>query len=556
LTAVALSAGPLRADDLKAAPKAGSPDKKAAEPAPAETPPTQKVKREPFKIELSLKGVFEAQTMAEVVLRPEVWSNAEVVKAVEHGQAVKRGDLLVQCDLSKIDDEIADLRVKAAISEVALKQADENLRSLEAATPLDLKLAERTQRNAEEDLARFLKIDRPMMEKMADFYLKMSEHMLEYEREELRQLEKMYKADELTEETEEIVLRRQRNAVESAEFMLQRARVSRDETLQIELPRRKETMEQNSQRQELLASKTKITLPAALEQQRRELAKLKLERARDEEKLKKLLADRETLTIRAAADGVVYYGRFTRGKWSGADTVAENLRRGGSISKNAVVMTIVAPRPMFVRAAVGEGDLDKIRAGLAATVRPSAYPDLKLPGSVTRVEGIPSTPESFDAQIDVKLDGSDKRAASIVPGMACTVKLIPYADRRALVVPAKAVFEEEMDEDSRYVFVAGKDGKPQKRPVVVGKKSDDKVEIIRGLAEQDEVLLERPKESSAGRDSKKEPPQKEPPKKAAETPQAKEPAKKDSTPETPKKADPPKKKSSKKESSKKDGAKK
>jgi hypothetical protein len=176
---------------------------------------------------------------------------------------------------------------------------------------------------------------------------------------------------------------------------------------------------------------------------------------------------------------------------------------------------------------------------------------LKLAGAVTRVEGIPSAPESFDAQIDVRFDGSEKRAAAIVPGMACTVKLVPYADRRALVVPAKAVFEEEMDEDSRYVFVAGKDGKPQKRPVVIGKKTDDKVEIIRGLAEQDEVLLERPKEPSAGAEPKKETPTK-----AAETPKAKEPAKKDSAPEAAKKSDPPKKKADKKESSKQDGAKK
>jgi hypothetical protein len=140
--------------------------------------------------------------------------------------------------------------------------------------------------------------------------------------------------------------------------------------------------------------------------------------------------------------------------------------------------------------------------------------------------------------------------------MACTVKLVPYADRRALVVPAKVVFEEEMDEDSRYVFVTGKDGKPQKRPVVIGKKTDDKVEIIRGLTEQDEVLLERPKEPSAGAESKKETPKKEPPAKAAETPKAKEPAKKDSTPEPAKKPEPPKKKADKKESSKPDGAKK
>jgi len=545
MTVFVMAAGPLRAAEPTAAAKPDAPDKKAAGSPPGETPPTHKVKREVFKVELTAKGVFEAATTAEVVLRPEVWSNLEVVKAVEHGQAVKRGDLLIQCDLTKIDEEIADLRTKAALSALTLKQAEENLRMLDAATPLDLKIAERTQHNAEEDLARFLKIDRPMTEKLADYLVKMAAQSVEYEREELRQLEKMYKADDLTEETEEIVLKRQRNAVEAAEFFAERARALRDETLQVEVPRRKEALEQNSQRQDLLNAKAKVTLPAAVEQQRRELAKLKLERAKEEDRLKKLQADRESLTVRSPADGLAYYGRFVRGKWSGADTMAESLRRGGSISKNAVVMTIVALRPMFIRATVAEGDLDKIRPGLSATVRPAAYPDLKLPGTVARVDSVPSAPDSFDARIDVKLDVGDRRFASLVPGMTCTATLLPYVDKRALVVPAKAVFEDDVDEDSRYVFVVGKDGKPQKRPVVVGKKGDDKVEIVRGLAEQEEVLLERPKEKAPGEEAKPKPAEKkEVEKKGPEKKEAdkKEPSKKAVEPR-------------KKEASKKDGAK-
>jgi hypothetical protein len=532
MTAVALAAGALGAAEPKAAAKPDAPEKTAAESAPGDMPPTHKVKREVFKVELTAKGVFEAATAVEVVLRPEVWANLEVVKAVEHGQAVKRGELLIQCDLTKIDEEIADLRTKASLSELTLKQAEDNLRMLEASTPLDLKVADHAHQNAEEDLSRFLKIDRPMNEKMADYLVKMAAQMVEYEREELRQLEKMYKADELTEETEEIVLKRQRNSVEAAEFFAERARVLRDETLQIELPRRKETLEQNDQRQDLLNAKSKIVLPAAIEQQRRELAKLKLERAKEEERLKKLQADREVLTVRAPADGLAYYGRFVRGKWSGSEAVAESLRRGGSINKNAVVMTIVAVRPMFVRASVAEADLEKIRPGLGAAVRPTAYPDLKLPGTVARVDSVPSASDSFDARIDVKLDASDKRIASLVPGMSCTAKLLAYVDKRALVLPAKAVFEDELDEDSRYVFVAGKDGKPQKRPVVVGKKGDDKVEIIRGLTEQEEVLLERPKEKTLREEAKpkpadkKEAEKKEPPKKTVEPPK-KEADKKD-----------------------------
>ena len=101
VSALLLVAASLSGAEPKGAVKPGAAEKKTAEPPPAETPATHKVKRELFKIELALKGIFEADKAAEIVLRPEVWSSLEVAKAVEHGQAVKRGDLLVECDLDK-----------------------------------------------------------------------------------------------------------------------------------------------------------------------------------------------------------------------------------------------------------------------------------------------------------------------------------------------------------------------------------------------------------------------------------------------------------------------
>jgi hypothetical protein len=43
------------------------------------------------------------------------------------------------------------------------------------------------------------------------------------------------------------------------------------------------------------------------------------------------------------------------------------------------------------------------------------------------------------------------------------------------------------------VFLAVKGGKPEKRPVTIGKKTDKKTEILQGLREGDEILLEKPK---------------------------------------------------------------
>ena len=211
---------------------AGQEEPKAEpEKSPPAKPATHTVKQEPLKIEVSLKGVFEAQSTTEMVLRPEAWTTLKVLEAVEHGARVKRGDVLVKLDLKAIDEAIADQRTKQRLGEVALKQAEEGLRVLEATTPLDLTAAERAGRIAEEDLARHLEVDRPMNEKSARTMLESAEHSLEYAREELRQLEKMYNADDLTEETEEIILKRQRYAVKRAEFSLELAKIRCDQAI-------------------------------------------------------------------------------------------------------------------------------------------------------------------------------------------------------------------------------------------------------------------------------------------------------------------------------------
>ena len=456
---------------------------------PGEPTAPYTVKREPLRVELSIRGSFEAQTTAEVAVRPQVWQTLEVQSAVEHGATVQKGQVVVQFDCKKIDEEIADLKLKQALGELALKQAAENLKALEASTPLDLKQAERSRQIAQEDLEKFVRTDRALGERSAEFNLKQAEQMLEYEREELRQLEKMYKADDLTEETEEIVLKRQRNAVKAAEFRLEVAKAHYHDTMKFDLPRRGESIQQAAVRADISAAKARVLLPLALDQARRELERLKIERAREAERLKKLEADRQALTVKAPIDGVVYYGRFTRGRWSGAEAAAESLRPGSSVTKHTVLMTIVQPRPLMLRGTVSEGELRKVRKGLAGVVEPAAFPFVKLPAVIEQVAAVPSAADSFEVRISVKLDSA---APPIVPGMNGTARFVVYRQEKALVVPARAVFSEP-DEPQPYLFLLAKDGKPRKQPVRVGHTADDRVEILTGLREQDRVLLERPK---------------------------------------------------------------
>ena len=473
-------------------------EKEAAKDAKAEPkkepestkPATHRVKKDFFRIELALDGVFEAQNMVEIVLRPQEWIGLTVLKATEHGSTVKQGDLILTLDTEKIDRAITDLRSELQLSDLALKQAQEQLAATEKAAPLDVEANRRSQRIAEEDWKLYVDLEKPLSVKLADYQLKMAHEMLEYQEEEYRQLEKMYRADDLREDTEKIVLRRAKNAVERAKFNVEYSTVMHDETQKFLIPRQEERGRDAMQRALIEAQRTQVLLPVALSKFRLEFEKLKVARALSEEKLNKLMSDRSLMIVKAPVDGVLYYGKCARGKWSGLFSAGEPVRRGATVMPNDVAMTIVQVRPLFIRTTVSESQMLNVYNGLQAVVEPAGAKNVKLTAMARSVGQFPLGAAGFDAQFTL----APPIPEFIVPGMNCELKAVPWQKKDALTVPPKAVFTDEADLTKQYVYVLGKGDKAEKRPVVVGKRNEKQADILQGLAEGDQVLLEKPKD--------------------------------------------------------------
>src|SRR5205807_240452 len=166
---------------------------KGSSPA-ADAPATHKVEKKPFKIEVSVKGILEAEETAEISYRPHPMVQPPpsqgamtIRKIVDHGATVKKGELLVALDTTKIN-EVTD------------------------------------------------------------------------------ELEKMYKSNDLTEDTERMVLERQRNWLERAQFWYQSALIERDYMLKFYLPYKEKDLKDNQVKQDLVLEKAKKTLAPTLTQ--------------------------------------------------------------------------------------------------------------------------------------------------------------------------------------------------------------------------------------------------------------------------------------------------
>jgi multidrug efflux pump subunit AcrA (membrane-fusion protein) len=408
-----------------------------------------------------------------------------VERAVEPGTPVKSGDVLLTLDREKIDRAIRDLEADQQLADLSIRLGEMELPIVEKSAPLDMSAAEQAKSRADEDLRKYLAVDKPLAIESAEFGVKNSAHNLEYTEEELKQLQKMYRKD-LTEETEEIILKRQRHAVESAKFMLKMTENRREQTMKVDLPRKEQDLRDGAAKATISWEKARTTGPLAVSQRRLALEKSKYERARGAERLANLKKDRDLFTVKAPAEGVVYYGRCVQGQWPTAAGLVGRLQRGGSIQPEEVFMTIVRPGPATVRATVEEKDRGLVSVGAACKVTAAALPDAKLPGKIDRVSRVP-----IGGAFEVFVAFDAAPAEAIQTGMACSVKVVTYTNPNALTIPAVTVFDDELDEDRHYVYKALPGG-PEKRTVTVGKRSGGRAEITSGLEAGDEVLLSKP----------------------------------------------------------------
>jgi len=451
---------------------------KSAKKAPAPPKPaTVKVKAAPFRIEIKLPGVFESTDMTEIFFKAKSAASLTVGKAIEHGATVSKGDTLITPKLDKFDKVLKEKQHADLAGALALRQAEAEFAQIKASTPLKLAAAERAATRAKENLEYFKK-NRELSKRATIEAYQTAVDRLAYIKEELRQLKKMYEADDLTEATEEIVLRRTQDSVRRSELAAEQAKVALDTALKTNLARRAKDMVLATQTAITANEDAKVLLPMALEKATLDIAATRRGRKKVRKELADLQADREAMTIKAPVAGVVYYGKCKSGKWSSA-TVAGKLVPEGKLLADEVFMTIVNPKSLFVRISVPEKDFGLLSAGQTGLAAATAYPQQSLAIKLDKFSKIPTASGQFDARL-VLPEG----AGSVVAGMTCNITLRAYENLKAITVPSSAVSKEGGKE---FVHVKEGDAK-KKRMVVTGKSHGGKVEILKGLAAGETVF--------------------------------------------------------------------
>jgi hypothetical protein len=462
--------------------------------ADGDKPKTHKAKAGPFRATLKVEGTFVPEETTEYVLRLKEWqppkNSLEVLEAVAHGSRVTNGTTLAKLDAEDLEKAIEEAERAATIATLDAKTAEIELVALKKLTPMEEAEAERSVAYAQDDLKHFLEIEKPLNLEQMEFMLAYQRFSLKSSEEEYRQLLKMYEADDLTEETEEIILERTKMYADMARVDLKQYESMHKRMLEVELPRMELARTEATERTRISLEKTTTQIEASLQKAELALEKAKLETTETAERLGDLKTDLATLTeLKAKSSGYAYYGKFRDGQWADADTMRDALRVGGRLNPDQVFMTVVGPKISRVRVEVDEKNLHLLKPGVRGQANAVAYPDDEFGVRVESVDAVPVTPGKFVGHLTLPATVE----GPFVPGMKCDVELVTLEKRSAIAVPKSAVFEDETTGDD-VVYLAG--DKPEKRVVKKGPESGDRVLIVSGLKEGDEILLEKPAEKS------------------------------------------------------------
>ena len=443
---------------------------------------TQSVHRGTLTVAIDGQGYLEPVDPLEVRIRPKVYAGElAITQIVPNGSSVKKDDVILELDPVHLKRQLDAVENENKVAHANLTKTTADAKIAQETEALNLRIQADATRESQEGVKWFETVDGPQLLEIADLLVKNAKANMDDQDDELNELKKMYKGDDLTTDTADIVVKRAVRAFEMAkagyEMQLDRSRKTKTFTYPAQKQRVNDAARQSEEALESLKvaqAQTKVLRETGLKG-----AQAAAEAA--DQKLTDLKADLEKLTVRAPADGVVCYGQFTGGAFQGGD--ARALKVGERIAPQQVVMTCYTPGKLLVHFDLQEPKYFLVHEGMKATLTPAAMPELKTDGAFDASPAVPvSGPQGVNYPVTLSMTSVDPK---LVPGMRINVHADAVAVENALLVPNSAIADGS-------VWVK-RNGEAEKCQVSVGKTDGKRTEIRHGINEGDEVFVEAQK---------------------------------------------------------------
>lgn len=407
--------------------------------SPVSRATTHTVKREQLVVTVTEDGNIESAKNIDI--KCEIAGGSTILSIIPDGTLVEAGQELVQLDQSGIEEQ---LRSQKGIYEKALAaqiQATEDAKAAEIGVQEYIEgLFVKEMQTVEAQI------------KIAMENMRSSENILDHSR-------RMSRKGFVTP-----------LQVEADEFAVQRAQ------LDLDAAKTSKTVLEKFTKEKML-KELEGKRDAAKARARSENANVELE----EGKLKKLTNQLAKTTIKAPQPGMVVYFKEGGGRFGSSQ---QQIGEGSPVREAQTIIQLPDLKRMQAKVPIHETKVDIVKPGMRALLK---VLDHEVQGTVVMVANQPESKSFFQAQVKeypavVKIESDTQ---GLRPGMTADVEILIADLKDVLTVPVAAI----VDQGGKHLCWIQKDGKAERRPLVLGMTNDKMVEVKDGLAEGDLVIM-------------------------------------------------------------------
>jgi RND family efflux transporter MFP subunit len=221
---------------------------------------------------------------------------------------------------------------------------------------------------------------------------------------------------------------------------------------------------------------TGYLLPAKLEEMRYEKESKEKEWQSASLELLSAQKEYEKVFLKAPVDGVIAEVESAEGEF---------------VPLGTKVASLIDAKNLYLELTVSESHLRKIEIGQQVRLKTHPLRDRNFVGVIEGMVPLIDD-KSRTAKVKVRLSELD---TALVPGMFVRAEIALYENEGALVIPRSCLVQKE---ESAFVMVVDSQNQASLRTVEIGYATDEKVEIVSGLAEGEKIIAEFPERFQGG----------------------------------------------------------
>jgi HlyD family secretion protein len=451
--------------------------------------PIYTARQGPLTIHVTESGTIQARE--QVVIKSEVEGRTTIIWLIEEGKHVKEGDLLVELDVSELEDKLVEQQIRVQNTNASFIRSRESLEITRSKGESDIARAQLDYEFAIEDLTKYVEGEYPKLNNEMVAKIKLAQADLEDTENTYNWSVTLHEEKYISEADKT----RDKLRLDRAKLDLDNAKADLKLLEEFTYKRRVRELESDVDQNEMALDRVTRQALANGVQDEADFKAKQSELNRQEEKLSKLKDQASKTKMYAPAAGMVIYATTGQDDRRGND---EPLEAGREVREREEIIHLPTAHSMLVNIKVHESSLKKVKVGQPVRVTINALPGKEFFGKVARIAPLPDAQSFWRGNPDLKVYNTeihlDGELQGVRTGMTCKAQVIVQQLQDALFVPVQSV-----------IRVAGKPtvyvkrrGKPMPVNVELGLDNKDYIHIVSGLAEGDRVLTNPPLDKVTG----------------------------------------------------------